>query len=92
METCSTCEDVKKVKELGDKMTNLVDEIGEDAPCLAAALSAVTYFWVAGQFDIVHKLVDVLSEAVIAHMVQQGLSAMKDKLSVEFLSSKVATD
>jgi len=92
METCSTCEDVKKVKELGDKMTNLVDEIGEDAPCLAAALSAVTYFWVAGQFDIVHKLVDVLSEAVIRHMVQQGLSAMKDELSVEFLSSKVATD
>lgn len=92
METCSTCEDVKKVEELGDKMTNLVGEIGEDAPCLAAALSAVTYFWVAGEFDIIHKLADMLSEAVIGHMVQQGLSAMKDELSVEFLSSKVATD
>ncbi len=92
MSKCDTCMHEDKVEELGDKMTNLVDEIGEDAPCLAAALSAVTYFWVAGQFDIVHKLVDVLSEAVIGHMIQQGLSAMKDKLSVEFLSSKVATD
>jgi len=90
MSKCDTCMHEDKVKEFGDKMTNLVGEIGEDAPCLAAALSAVTYFWVAGQFDIVHKLADMLSEAVIGHMVQQGLSAMKDEFPV--LSSKVATD
>jgi len=90
MSKCDTCMHEDKVKEFGDKMTNLVDEIGADAPCLAAALSAVTYFWVAGQFDIVHKLADMLSEAVIGHMVQQGLSAMKAELPV--LSSKVATD
>ena len=92
MSECDTCMHEDKVKEFGDKMTNLVDEIGEDAPCLAAALGAVTYFWVEGQFNIVHKLADTLSKAVIRHVVQQGLSAMKDELSVEFLSSKVATD
>lgn len=92
MSKCDTCTHEDKVEEFGDKMTNLVDEIGEDAPCLAAALSAVTYFWVVGEFDIIHKLADMLSEAVIGHMVQQGLSAMKDEPPVEFLSSKVATD
>lgn len=77
METCSTCEDVKRVEEIGDRVFKLIEDIEDDAPCLAAILSAIGLLWSSGDFKAIHFLADGLAVTALAKAAKMKDDGLK---------------